>query len=290
MVVSGSDGGGIIENEISGSDMSDSDSDSDMSDSEICEGGMSDSEIRDGGLSNSERSGNGGISDSERVYLALRRDIVEGRYAPGQRIVEQTLATEAEVSRTPVREAVRRLETEGLVVTVRNRGAHVRPLTESDVADLYEARSRIEGFVAELAARRAVPADVASLNLAADQFDAAVAAKSTSRVARLRTVMAANSAFHDGLVNAGQAEQVQRLLAGAVDLPLVFRAFDLFEGDELVRSSLFHHLIAEAVEAAEPERAGRLMTEHVLQGRDAVLAQLRQSGRSNPDTQRRYAS
>lgn len=213
------------------------------------------------------------VSDSERVYQQVRRDIVEGRYQPGERVVEQQLATELRVSRTPVREAVRRLETEGLVVTIRNRGAHVRPLSQTDVADLYEARSRIEGFVAELAARRATPEDIDVLEVAAANFDAVVATSETSQVRRVRSIMAANTVFHKALVTAGGAEQVQRLLAGAVDLPLVFQAFDLFEGEDLARSSLFHHLIVKAVADREPERAGRLMTEHVLQGRDAVLAQ-----------------
>lgn len=219
--------------------------------------------------------GPGTVSDGERVYQELRRDIVEGRYGPGERIVEQRLATELDVSRTPVREAVRRLETEGLIVTIRNRGAHVRPLTEMDVADLYEARSRIEGFVAELAARRATHQDIESLTLAADRFDVVVDDESLGRVEKPRALMQANSEFHQGLVDAGQAEQVYRLLAGAVDLPLVFQAFDLFGSEELSRSALFHHLILEAVAAGEPSRAGRLMTEHVLQGRDAVMRQLR---------------
>jgi DNA-binding GntR family transcriptional regulator len=84
------------------------------------------------------------------------------------------------VSRTPVREALRRLESEGLVVVARNRGAQVRPLSESDIADLYEVRSRLEAYAAELAARRGDPADAGALAAAATDFET-LASESRSR-------------------------------------------------------------------------------------------------------------
>jgi DNA-binding GntR family transcriptional regulator len=86
--------------------------------------------------------------------------------------------------------------------------------------------------------------------------------------------MAANSVFHDQLLAMGRADRIRRQVAGAVDVPLVFQALRHFSQWELARSSLFHHLIAEAISAREPERAARLMTEHVLQGRDALLERL----------------
>ena len=219
------------------------------------------------------------ISDNERVYRHLRREIIEGRYVPGERIVEARVADELAVSRTPVREAVRRLETEGLVITAHNRGAQVRPLTETDVADLYEARARLEGFMSELAARRAEPEDIRAIHAAAADFDQVVDEIDHGSVEGLRALLRANDRFHAALVSAGRADQVFRILATAVDMPLVFTAFQLYSLGELRRSGMFHRLIAEAVEARQPERAGRLMTEHVLQGRDAHLRHFRQSQR-----------
>lgn len=212
-------------------------------------------------------------SDGERAYRFVRRAIIEGRYGPGQRIVEQKVATELDISRTPVREAVRRLETEGLVATEPNRGAQVRSLSDDDIADLYEARSRLEGYMAELAARRADDDDIAGLAQSAERF-ATAAASSVDDQDRARVLMRVNDDFHRRLVIAGRAEQVRRLLASAIDFPLVFRAFDLFTPAEVERSVLFHRLIVDAVGGREPERAGRLMVEHVLHGRDVVLAHL----------------
>ncbi len=91
-------------------------------------------------------------------YEKIYQRIVEGTYLPGQRLIEQRIAEELEVSRTPVREAFRRLETAGLIVAEKNRGAVVRAVTRADVEDLYELRSRLEALAAERAAVRATPA------------------------------------------------------------------------------------------------------------------------------------
>lgn len=221
-----------------------------------------------------------GAADARAVYDHIRRAIVEGRHPPGARLVEQRLAEELDVSRTPVREAVRRLESEGLVVVERNRGAHVRPLSEGEIADLYEVRARLEAYGAELAAQRAEPADVSTLRGAADAFAAAArrASGGGAGLAEVRALDQANARFHGALHSASRHGRIRQLVAGAVDAPLVFRALQRFDAQELARSALFHELIVEAVAASEGARAGRLMTEHVLQGRDALLQQLAEVG------------
>ena len=221
-------------------------------------------------------------NDTERVYRALRRRIVEGVEPPGARLVEQRLAQDFDCSRTPVREAVRRLESEGLVVVAHNRGAHVRPLTERDVSDLYEVRARLEAYAAELAASRGEPAEQEVLLAAADGFDAAaeavLAAPGEPAVGLVRDLDEANGAFHGTILAMSRHARVQTLVAAAVDAPLVFQALQRFSADQLRRSCLFHHEIAAAICARHPDRAGRLMTEHVLQGRDALLEQLVSAG------------
>ncbi len=228
-------------------------------------------------------------SDAGAVYGRIRQAIIEGRHPPGARLVEQRLAEELDVSRTPVREAVRRLESEGLVVVERNRGAHVRPLDEAEIADLYEARARLEAYGAELAAARATAEEVAALHGAAASFrDALAPIEVPDRVGSpaeasppasqsldpVRSLDAANAAFHEALLVASHHGRIRQLVLATVDAPLVFAALARFEPAELERSALFHDLIAEAVAAGEAARAGRLMTEHVLQGRDALLQRL----------------
>jgi DNA-binding GntR family transcriptional regulator len=102
---------------------------------------------------------------SEVAYAALRTAIIEGEFRPGERIIEQRLAANLGLSRTPVREAVRMLAADGLVIATRHRGAIVRPLERADVLDLYELRARLESYAAELASSRAQVADLAEMNL-----------------------------------------------------------------------------------------------------------------------------
>lgn len=202
------------------------------------------------------------LNDAERAYAHIRRGIIEGRYPPGARLVEAQLSTSVGASRTPVREALRRLASEGLVVTERNRGAHVRPLDRAAIADLYDVRARLEGYGAELAATRATDDDIGALRAAADRFDRAGSTWERED---------ANRRFHQRLLLASRHERLPALVAGAVDAPLVFQALQRFSPAEMERSALFHHLIADAVARRDGHRASRLMTEHILQGRDALL-------------------
>ena len=109
---------------------------------------------------------------SAQAYAELRAAIVENRYPPGHRLVEQRIAEELGLSRTPVREALRMLEAEGLVVSERNRGAMVRPLSPTEVVDLYGLRIRLESYAVEVATERATEAELGELVDAADAFSA----------------------------------------------------------------------------------------------------------------------
>lgn len=207
------------------------------------------------------------------AYHRIRRGIVEGAYRPGERLVEQRLAEELDLSRTPVREAFRMLQSEGLVQVEPNRGATVRGLTVDDIADLYELRGRLEAMAGELAATRATPDQLERLLAAEGSFaGAATVAVAEGDLDAVRTVFHQNDVFHLTLLEAANHERLTQALLRTVDHPLVFQAFRHYRPTDLERSVLFHHLIAEAVERGEAERAGRLVHEHVLQGRDQLLA------------------
>src|SRR2546423_8275052 len=107
---------------------------------------------------------------TRQAYEHVRSAIVENRYAPGQRLVEQRVAAELGLSRTPVREALRMLEAEGLVVSERHRGAMVRPLSATEVVDLYGLRIRLEAYAVEVATERATEQQLGALVAAADGF------------------------------------------------------------------------------------------------------------------------
>ena len=205
------------------------------------------------------------------AYAQVRSAIVENRYPPGHRLVEQRIAAELGLSRTPVREALRMLEAEGLVVSERNRGAMVRPLSETEVVDLYGLRIRLESYAVEVATERATESDLGALVGAADAFGDVRRRADVDAIEGTRLLHEANRRFHDGILAAARHHRLTSMLARTVDIPLVFQAFQSFGVAEIERSDTFHHLIAEAMCRRDGSRAAALMAEHIAQGRDAVL-------------------
>jgi DNA-binding GntR family transcriptional regulator len=211
---------------------------------------------------------------SERAYELIRTAIVEGRYRPGQRIVEQRVGEEFDLSRTPVREALHRLEAEGLVISERNRGAVVRPVTEEDIHDLYELRARLESLAAERAAKHATPQDLVELDEAIALFDASIPTKRTSDPVAVHALHVANARFHRKILGMAHNERLSQLLARVIDVPLVFQGLRVLDRQERQRSNLFHQYIRDAVARGDSDRAGEMMSEHILLGRDALMARL----------------
>jgi len=220
----------------------------------------------------------GELGSGERAYELIRNAIIEGRYRSGQRLVEQRIGEEFNLSRTPVRESLRSLEAEGLVIRERNRGAIVRPVSSKDISDLYELRARLESLVAERAAVRASDDDIAELDLAIEEFDRAIPVTISHDLDEVRAVDQANEHFHGTLLRIADSARLSQLLGRTVDIPLVFQAFRSYDRDTRLRSNLFHRLIRNTVAAKEPERAGWLMSEHVFLSRDVLLSRLESAG------------
>ena len=213
------------------------------------------------------------------AYAAVRAAIVENRYPPGQRLVEQRIAEELGLSRTPVREALRMLEAEGLVVSERNRGAMVRPLAATEVVDLYGLRIRLESYAVEVATERATEAELGELVAAADMFSDVRRSVDVDSLEGVRALHDANRRVHDGILSAARHHRLAVLLTRTVDTPLVFQAFRTFSATEIERSDTFHHLIVDAMCRRDASRAGALMAEHIAQGRDAVLDAIATEGK-----------
>lgn len=100
---------------------------------------------------------------SEKVFHKLQEDILSGKYAVDEELKEKTIGDELGVSRTPVREALRQLELQGLVTITPNKGAHVTGFSKEDLNDIYEIRSVMEGLCAKWAAKKATPEQIEEL-------------------------------------------------------------------------------------------------------------------------------
>jgi DNA-binding GntR family transcriptional regulator len=130
-------------------------------------------------------------SIADRVYSLLRREIAAGVFRPGERIIEKPLAERLQISRTPIREALLKLEAEGVVVCNSRRSYNVRILTVDDVREIYQTLGLLEGAVAAAALPHLDAADIQELERLNDQMQAAAAA------ADLQAFGEWNRTFHD---------------------------------------------------------------------------------------------
>jgi DNA-binding GntR family transcriptional regulator len=216
------------------------------------------------------------------AYQFLKEHIVRGEFLPLQHLPAADIAARLEMSRTPVREALRILESEGLVVAQLNRGWTVRPLTRDGIAALWELRAHLEGFAARKAAENVglIPKhDVEALrNSIAELDDLLEEPERRHLPAHIDAMMAANSRIHEIIIEASGNPRVRSFIGQTVDRGVVYRAWDVFSAAQLRRANWFHQLIVEQVLEGNPGRAEVLMTEHVMQSREGVLARIDAAG------------
>jgi DNA-binding GntR family transcriptional regulator len=202
------------------------------------------------------------------TLTAVRELIVHGDLPPGARLGEVELADRLGVSRTPVREALGRLASEGLVEIVPNRGARVSSWTVAELEAVFELRAALEPRLAALAVARATAADAADLERLARAMERA-GAPGPHR--DLDALVPLNRAFHGRLVELADRPAMAAALAGAVHAPIVVRNFHSYDGASLARS-LAHHLeIVAAVRAGDPDWAAAVMTAHIHNARAVMV-------------------
>ena len=201
----------------------------------------------------------------------IREAIMDGRLEPGQRLKEEELARELGISRTPVREALLILQTDGLVEAHPNRAATVRSYGLDDLGDLYMLRAALEGVAARLAAERATPCELAKLRRSCDRFDTVAGAGS------LKEIVRENLAFHDAILDIAGNDRIAQLVRGVTELPLVYKSYLWYSPNQKLVSAHYHRQILHALEARNPERAESVMKQHVFEARDVLVAQVRAS-------------
>jgi DNA-binding GntR family transcriptional regulator len=204
---------------------------------------------------------------SERAYTALLGRISAGELSAGERLLEQSLAEAIGVSRTPVRDALRRLAAEGMVDIHPNRGAQVVSFTPEDVAALYAMRAEFEPVAARLSVPLLTDDDRRRLAVLAAQMEAVV--DEGRDPGELTTL---NNAFHavfvDGAGNRHLAIALQALFRPAV----VTRTFRRYDERALRRSMQHHAELVEAAEARDGQWAEAVMRAHILSARHATHA------------------
>lgn len=213
-------------------------------------------------------------TSSDRVVTTLRADILSGRHAAGRRLGEVELAGELGTSRTPVREALRRLAAEGLVELTANRGARVVEPTAADLETVFVMRAHAEGVAARTAAVTASARDVAELDRLARAI-AAAARPDDGAPPDLDAVYRDNRAFHDLLLALAGSPSLTAVVGGLVHSTILMRTYRAFDADAMHRSVEHHLELVAAVQAGDPDWAESVMRSHLYSARAALLGSRR---------------
>ncbi|MFQ3681776.1 GntR family transcriptional regulator [Roseiflexus sp.] len=210
-------------------------------------------------------------SPADQVYQHLRRLLIEGYYPPGARLVEERLAHDLGVSRTPVRQALVRAAAEGLVQIFPNRGAVARSFTIDDLLEMYDLRALLEGHAAYQAARRLTPEQIAQMEAAATALEESLTYTFERREDEVHFLVEQNARFHNTIAIAAGNRRLVEMLNQIVAVPLQFRSFYWYRTEERRISNFFHRSILNALRLGDGDRARAMMREHIFYGRDVLL-------------------
>ncbi len=193
-----------------------------------------------------------------RVFHHLREDILSGKYKEGDELKEVAIGEELGVSRTPVREAFRQLELEGLIQIIPNKGAYVTGITEKDVKDIYMIRSLLEGLCARWACEHITDAQMEEMeeNIYLSKFHA--------QKGHLEQLAELDNRFHEILYEACNSKMLEHQLRDFHEYVLRVRKKTLSNVNRGPKSNEEHELLMEAIKAKDADKAEKLANMHMI--------------------------
>ena len=207
----------------------------------------------------------------ERAYQLIRNNIIAGRYESGEHLRSEELAVIVGVSRTPVREALRRLHSEGLVDFRTNYGAYVTGWTLDDLDEVFGLRTVLESYAAEQAALTLLGEQILQIEAYAEETYRFAIEKGVSFRDRIAV---ANNALHSVIIAAASNRRLSAMISGVMEMPLVMRTLSYYSDEALLRSASHHRELCAAFRARDPGWAGSVMRSHIMAAhhvmRDAV--------------------
>ena len=199
------------------------------------------------------------------VFNTLRKAILKGELKPGERLMEIALAERLGVSRTPVREAMRKLELEGLVVKIPRRGAQVANITEKDLNDVLEVRMALENLSIENACKKMTEEQLAELKKAAKVFEA------TMEDGNLVKLAEADVAFHEVIYQSSDNRRLNQVLNNLREQIYRYRVEYLKEEETRKLLVKEHDEIYEAIRNRDVKTAQEISYQHIENQREAII-------------------
>lgn len=203
------------------------------------------------------------------VFHTLRRAILTGQLKPGERLMEVHLANKLGVSRTPIREAIRKLELEGLVTMIPRRGAEVAQITEKSLKDVLEVRRALDVLSVELACERITKEEMEELYQACQEFEKAAREKEPSVIAQ------ADVRLHDIIVDATRNQRLKQLVNNLSEQMYRYRFVYIQEANQYENLIEEHREVYESIVERNKERAARAARLHIDNQELSILRQLR---------------
>lgn len=194
---------------------------------------------------------------SSNLFSQLQKDILTGKLKPGQKLTEQAICKEYKVSRTPVREALRQLETEGLVENILNRGAFVVGLSQQDFEDMFELRKIYEVQAVKWAIQRISDEEMDALE---ETFEFMEFYTLRNDVDKMLTI---NAGFHQIIYEASHNRMLQQLLSSYQTYLKYLSQEDVYAGNYLTTVLEEHRMIFKAFTEKDVEAGAEAMEKHI---------------------------
>lgn len=202
------------------------------------------------------------------VFNTLRQAILTGELKPGERLMEIHLANKLGVSRTPIREAIRKLELEGLVTMIPRRGAEVAQITGKSLQDVLEVRRSLDALCAELACERISDEEIAALEAACKEFEEATYTKDA------RVIAAADVALHDIIIKATNNNRLVQLVNNLAEQMYRYRFEYIKDYSMHGRLVEEHRVIFEAIRKKDKVTAAAAAVTHIDNQMESIARQL----------------
>lgn len=211
----------------------------------------------------------------EVVYETLREAIRNGSLTPGERLMEIQLAEELGVSRTPVREAIRKLELERFVVMLPRRGTYVANLSLKDINEVFEIRAALDGLAAGLAAERITEEELEQMERLLVEIADYIEQHNNQKIVE------ADEAFHDILYRASRNERLVGIICNLREQFTRFRSVSINYPGRLQNTLEEHRQLVEAIAQRNPEAAQQKAREHIENAEQTLLLEMEQLRQSS---------
>ncbi|MDD3364429.1 MAG: GntR family transcriptional regulator [Syntrophomonas sp.] len=210
----------------------------------------------------------------ELVLDAIRSAIMSGILQPRERLMEIQMAEELGVSRTPIREALRKLELEGFIVMVPRKGAYVADLSFKDIADVFEIRAALEGLAAGLAAERITEEELEDLERLLVEKREAITQNDIGKLVEVDTK------FHELMYKASRNERLSSIISNLREQIQRFRLTSLSFPGRMKDSLDEHKKIVEAIQSRDSQIARHVAQEHIENAENVLIECLKKEGLS----------